>query len=139
MASLNSVHLIGRVGQDATMKYTPSGVAVGEFSLATDNSKKNKDGSWADVPPDWHNVKLFGDQAERLCPQMTKGTPVFVEGKVSYRSWEGQDGKKNYRTEIIANRAMVLVKNSQAGSNNPSTQARASQPAFDDDGELPFE
>ena len=136
MASLNSVHLIGRVGQDATMKYTTNGVAVGEFSLATDNSRKNKDGTWQDLPADWHNVKLFGEQAERQCPQITKGAPVFVEGKVSYRSWEGQDGKKNYRTEIIAQRVMVLVKNPNAGSNNPQTQAG---PSSYDDGELPFE
>ena len=137
MASLNSVHLIGRVGKDAEMKYTTNGVAVGEFSLATDNSRKNKDGSWEDLPSDWHLVKLFGEQAERQCPQITKGAPVFVEGKVSYRSWEGQDGKKNYRTEIIAHRVMVLVRNSQAGSSNPSTQAR--QPVFDDIDDLPFE
>lgn len=138
MPSLNKAMIMGHIGK-SEMRYTSSGVAKLEFSVATNNSYK-KDNKWVDAPASWHNCILWGEAAERQGPHLDKGVPVFVEGRIDYRTWEGQDGKKQYRTEIIADRVLVLVKG--GGEREPDSgpaRTQASQPTFDDDGELPFE
>jgi single-strand DNA-binding protein len=92
---MNKVILIGNVGRDAELAYTTTNTGVCKFSLATTETFKEK------KTTEWHNVVMFGTRAEKLAQYITKGCQLIVEGKVTYRSWDGKDGAKHYRTEII--------------------------------------
>lgn len=124
MASLNKLLLIGRLGKDGELKYLASGTPICEFSLATDHSYK-KGETW-EKETEWHNVKLFGDVAERLAEHLTKGKQVYIEGRLQTRSWDGNDGVKHYRTEVVASTVQLLDK-APAQDGKPS--ARSAAPA----------
>lgn len=98
--SLNRVFLIGRLGQDPKLTYLPSGQAVAEFSLATDESYKNREGQKVEQT-EWHRVKVFGRSAEFCGNYLSKGRLVYVEGSLKTRSWEDQQGQKRYVTEVV--------------------------------------
>ncbi len=102
--SLNRTELIGRLGQDPEMRYTPEGQAVSKFSLATD--RPAKPGTQSD--PDWHSVVCWQKLAEFAGQHLTKGRLVFVAGRLTYRSWEGKDGQKHRATEIVATELIPL-------------------------------
>jgi single-strand DNA-binding protein len=105
--TVNKVILIGRLGADPDMKYTPDGSPVANFSMATDEPEKQADGSWKERP-EWHRVVAFGKTAE-LCGQyLTKGKQCYVEGKIRTRSWEDGQGVKRYTTEIVAREVKFL-------------------------------
>lgn len=106
MGSVNKVILIGRLGKDPELTYTPSGMAVAKFSLATSERKKNQQGGWDEVT-DWHNVTLFGKTAEAAGQYLSKGGQVYIEGRISYSSYE-RDGVKKYFTDILGNRMQML-------------------------------
>lgn len=106
MASLNRVMLIGNAGKDCENRYTASGTAQGTFSLAVNNRAKGQNGEWEDVT-EWFNIVLWGDTAEKLGQFITKGKPLYVEGRLQTRSWD-KDGVKQYRTEVIANTIQLL-------------------------------
>lgn len=97
-SSLNKVMLIGNLGKDAETRHTPSGTAVTNFSLATTSRYKDQTGEWRDRT-EWHDIVLW--KAENVAPYLTKGKKVFIEGRLQTRSWEGQDGQKRYRTEVV--------------------------------------
>lgn len=97
-SSLNKVMLIGNLGKDAETRHTPSGTAVTNFSLATTSRYKDQMGEWRDRT-EWHDVVLW--RGENVAPYLRKGKKVFVEGRLQTRSWEGQDGQKRYRTEVV--------------------------------------
>ena len=91
--------LIGNLGKDAETRFTPSGVAVTNFSLATARSVKDgQTGEWRDET-DWHDIVLW--RGENVSQYLTKGTQVFIEGRLQTRSWEDQNGQKKYRTEVV--------------------------------------
>jgi single-strand DNA-binding protein len=91
--------LIGNLGKDAETRYTPSGVAVTNFSLATARSVKDgQTGEWRDET-DWHDIVLW--RGENVSQYLTKGTQVYIEGRLQTRSWEDQNGQKKYRTEVV--------------------------------------
>ena len=98
--SVNKVILIGRLGQDPKLNYLPSGQAVAELSVATDESYKNKDGQKVEQT-EWHRVKVFGKSAEFCGNYLAKGRLVYVEGTLKTRSWDDKDGQKRYVTEIV--------------------------------------
>ncbi|MAZ41099.1 single-stranded DNA-binding protein [bacterium] len=100
---LNKTFIIGNLTRDPELKALPSGTNVTSFSLATNRSYKDKDGNQQDQT-EYHNIVVFGRQAETVAQYLRKGSSALVEGRLQTRSWEGQDGKKNYRTEIIADR-----------------------------------
>lgn len=129
MAKLNRVELIGNLGRDGELRYLASGQPKIEFTIATDDSYKGKDGKWVDQSQ-WMNVVLWGDQAERMSQQLTKGTPVYVEGKLTTRSWDDDKGQKHYKTEIVARQVAVLVR--------PPKRDEAQTYSQDPD-DLPFE
>lgn len=105
--SVNKVILIGRLGQDPELKYTPSGTAVANFSLATSESWNDKSGQKQEKT-EWHRIVVWGKLAE-LCNQyLAKGRQAFVEGALQTRSWEGKDGNKRYTTEINARTVQFL-------------------------------
>lgn len=97
-SSLNKVMLIGNLGRDAETRHTPNGTAVVNFSLATTRRFKDQTGEWRDKT-EWHNVVLW--RGENVAPYLTRGKKVYVEGRLETRSWEGQDGQRRYRTEVI--------------------------------------
>lgn len=99
MSSVNKVILIGRLGQDPEVKYTPSGAAVANLSLATDESYKDKQGE-KQKKTEWHRLTVWGNSVEAYVqPYLHKGDLIYVEGKLQTRSWE-KDGVKKYTTEI---------------------------------------
>ncbi|MDB5254682.1 MAG: single-strand binding protein single-strand DNA-binding protein [Candidatus Nomurabacteria bacterium] len=97
---LNKVFLIGNLTRDPEIKALPSGSKVASISLATNRVWKDQAGARQEAT-EYHNTVAFGRQAENLAQYAKKGASLFVEGRIQTRSWDGQDGKKNYRTEII--------------------------------------
>lgn len=97
---LNKAFLIGNLTRDPELKALPSGIKVASLSMATNRVWKNKDGQRQEAV-DYHNIVAFGKQAETLGQYCHKGSSLYVEGRIQTRSWEGADGKKNYRTEIV--------------------------------------
>lgn len=108
---LNKVFLYGNLTRDPELKALPSGTQVASFSIATNRTYKDKDGKKVEQA-DFHNVVAFGRTAEVISQYLSKGRPIFVEGRIQTRSWEGKDGSKQYRTEII-------VDNFQFGASAP--------------------
>jgi len=100
---LNRAIVIGNLTRDPELRSLPSGVQVGSFSVATNRVWKDKNGAKQEAA-DYHNVVVFGRQAETAAQYLKKGSSVLVEGRMQTRSWDGADGKKNYRTEIVADR-----------------------------------
>ena len=112
MPSLNRVMIIGNLGQEPTMRFTPGGAAVTSSSVAC-NRKYTQDGQSREET-EWFSVVAWNKQAESCNQFLVKGSMVYVEGRLHTRSWDGQDGQKHYRTEIIANQVIFLDKK-QAG------------------------
>ena len=113
--SVNKVILLGRLGQDPELKYTPSGASVCNFSLATSESWNDKASGQKQERTEWHRVVVWGKLAE-LCNQyLAKGRQAFVEGRLQTRSWEDQNGQKRYTTEINAT-TVQFIGGAQASS-----------------------
>ncbi len=107
MASLNKVMLIGNLGTDPEMRFTANGNPVTSFRIATSRSFLDSDGERRQET-EWFSVVVWGKQAESCNQFITKGKQVYVEGRLRTRSWEGQDGQKRFRTEVVANRVIFL-------------------------------
>jgi single-strand DNA-binding protein len=119
---LNKAIIIGNLTRDPELKSLPSGIQVTTFSLATNRVWKNKDGAKQENT-DYHNIVVFGRQAETSAQYLKKGASALVEGRMQTRSWEGADGKKNYRTEIVADRVQFGPKAGGSGSASYSKSA----------------
>lgn len=115
MASVNKVILIGNLGKDPELKYLASGQAVAEFSIATTDRWKDKDGNTQERT-EWHNIILWGRMGETAKEYLSKGKSVYIEGRLQYRSWDDKDGNKRYRTEIIGDRMQFLGSRGDSGS-----------------------
>ena len=101
--TLNKVLLIGRLGQDPEIRHTKNGQAVASFSIATNESWRDKEGNQQERT-DWHNCVAFGPTADKYIePYVKKGTLVSIEGTLQTRSWDDKDGNKRYTTEVVAN------------------------------------
>ena len=105
--SVNKVILIGRLGKDPELKYTPSGAPVAKFSLATDESFKDKTGE-KQKRTEWHNIVAWNKLAEICGEYLTKGKLVYIEGSIRSRQWQDQSGNKRTSYEIIANQMQML-------------------------------
>ena len=116
MASVNKVILIGNLGKDPETKYTPSGVQVTKFSLATTDKQKKGD-NWEEKT-EWHNIVCFGKTAEIAHEFIKKGHSIYLEGKISTRTYEDQTGQKKYWTEILANHITMLTRRESSGEGN---------------------
>jgi single-strand DNA-binding protein len=139
--------IIGRLGQDPETRYMPSGDAVCNLSVATDESYKNKDGQKVEKT-EWHRVSMFGKLAEIAGQYLTKGAQVYIEGKLETRKWQAQDGGDRYTTEIKAF-SMQMLDSKGSGqpqqSAPPAQQQQSSQaggrmpePIDDFDDDIPF-
>lgn len=104
---LNKVIIIGNLGRDPEMRYTPSGKPVTSFSVATSRTWVTADGDRRDAT-EWFNVVAWGNLAEICTQHLRKGSKVYVEGHLQTRSWDDEQGQRHYRTEVVANEMIVL-------------------------------
>ena len=111
---VNKVILIGNLGRDPEISYTPNGKAVARFTMATTESRKNAEGEWIDET-EWHRVVIFGRTAEAAGQYLSKGSQVYIEGKIHYDSYE-KEGVKRYTTDIICFRMNLLGRREDSGS-----------------------
>ena len=145
--TLNKVLLVGRLGKDPEIRFSGEGNAIANFSIATNETWKNKEGNQQEKT-DWHNIVVFGASAEKyIQPYVKKGTLVSVEGKLQTRDWEDKDGNKRYTTEVVADLyGGVQILGSGGGENSFDTSSGMNQePAKKEnldqtveDDELPF-
>lgn len=129
MASLNKVMLIGNLGKDPELRYTPAGTAVASFSLATSEKFKNKDGEYEEKV-DWHNVVLWGRQAEVAGEYLTKGKTIYLEGKLQTRKWQDKDGRDRFTTEVVGERMQMIGGRTEGqgdGQSGSGNQQRSNQ------------
>ena len=125
---VNKVMLVGNLGRDPEMRALPSGQQVANFSLATSRRYKDRDGNRKDET-EWHNIVVFGKQAEIAGQYLTKGKMVFVEGRIQTRSWDDKEsGKKQYKTEIICENFQMLGSKGDGGGGG-QRDSSASAPA----------
>jgi len=109
IASLSKVILVGNLGSDPEMRYTPNGKAVTSFNIAT-NRRYSTSGGESKEETDWFRVSVWGKQAEQCNQFLSKGKQVYVEGRLHARSWEGQDGQMRTSLEVNAERVLFLGK-----------------------------
>jgi single-strand DNA-binding protein len=107
MGSVNKVILIGNLGADPELKYTPSNRPVCNLSLATNEVFKDKSGQRQERT-EWHRVTVWGESAENCSKYLAKGRSVYIEGRLQTRSWDDKEGKKRYSTEVVADRVVFL-------------------------------
>lgn len=151
---INKVMLIGNLGKDPEIKHFDNGGAVAKFSVATNENYKDKAGEWQ-TNTEWHDVIVWNRSAERAEKQLKKGMMVYVEGKLTHRKWQDDQGNNRYTTEVVANVFRMLERRDSQNSNGynnlpgaesappqnmvsnaPATNASTTSPAMDDD--LPF-
>jgi single-strand DNA-binding protein len=121
MASINKVILIGNLGRDPELKYTQAGQAVCNFSIATTEKWKGKDGQMQEKT-EWHRIVAWGKTGELCSQYLSKGRPVYIEGRLQTRDWEDKDGNKRQTTEINANSVQFLGsgRGNEGGSARPA-------------------
>jgi single-strand DNA-binding protein len=148
MSSLNKILLIGHLGRDPEVRYTPDGSPVATFSIATSENWTDKSGSRQEHT-EWHTVVAWNRLAELAKKYLTKGRQVYVEGRLRSRDWNDRDGNKRRTTEVIASQMVLLGSRSQGTDAGVQpmepvsrTVAESDQPAFDDggitDSDIPF-
>lgn len=115
MASVNKVILIGNLGKDPEMRYMPSGDALANFSVATTDTWKDKNGEKQEKT-EWHRVAMFGRQAEIAGEYLKKGSSVYLEGRLQTRKWQNKEGVDQYTTEVVADRMQMLGGRSGGGN-----------------------
>lgn len=113
---LNRVTLIGNLGRDPEVRRLESGTAVAKFSVATNESYKDKNDEWQ-TQTEWHDVVVWRNLAERAERDLKKGKLVYVEGKLTHRKWQDKEGNDRYTTEIVANTFRLLEKRENTGNN----------------------
>jgi single-strand DNA-binding protein len=108
MASVNKVILIGNLGRDPELRYTPGGQPVANFSIATNESWTKKDGSGREERTEWHRIVAWGRTADLCAQYLAKGRTVYIEGRLQTREWENKEGQKQRSTEIVANTVQFI-------------------------------
>jgi single-strand DNA-binding protein len=142
MGTVNRVILVGNLGRDAELRRTGTGTAVANFSLATTEVFKDREGQRKEET-EWHRVALMGKQAESVADYLVKGKQVYVEGRLRTREWQDKEGNKRTTTEIIANRLVLLgggPRRESVDRDEASHDAVAAEPAatMPGDDEVPF-
>ena len=138
MAGVNKVILIGNLGKDPEVRYLDSGVAVANFSLATTESYKNKEGERVSQT-EWHNIVLWRGLAEVAEKWLKKGSSVYIEGKIRSRKWEDKERNTRYTTEILAdNMTMLGKKEDSSAEKTETTPEQESIPQEEKGDDLPF-
>jgi len=130
MGSINKVILIGRLGKDPEMRFTPSGRAVTNFTLATDESYTDTSGERQERT-EWHRIISWGKLAEYIAKTYTKGKQVYIEGRLQTRTWDDKDGNKRYVTEVIASKTQKLFASTK-DDESQDDRASGGEPEGDD-------
>lgn len=131
MKSVNRATLLGNVGRDPEIKVTGGGTSVASFSIATSDRYKDKSGEWQDRT-EWHNVVAYARNADIIRDYVRKGSKLYVEGRIQTRSWDGKDGSKQYRTEIVVDQVVLL-----SGGEKQSSEERYERGGYDQRREPP--
>jgi single-strand DNA-binding protein len=132
---VNKVVLIGRLGKDPDVRYTPEGTMVTNFNLATDEQWRDKNGEKVQRT-EWHKIVTWGKLAEICGNYLVKGKLVFIEGRIQTRSWEDKEGNKRFTTEIIASNMQMLDSKGQNKTEDSSMDVASGGPG---DGNAPFD
>ena len=146
---VNKVILVGNLGKDPEVRYSPKGSAMANVTIATAESWKDKQSGEKQEKTEWHRVVFFNRLAEIVGEYLKKGSQVYIEGRLQTRKWQGQDGQDRYTTEIVANEMQMLGSRSGGGGdtswNQQSNNAQSQQssppsapPADDFDDDVPF-
>ena len=130
MAGVNKIILLGHIGKDPEVRHLESGKAVANFSLATSETYKNKQGEKV-TNTEWHNIVLWSPLAEIAERFLKKGGQVYIEGKLTTRSWDDKDGNKRYTTEVVGRELTLL------GGKSESSAPASEAPDLETD-DLPF-
>jgi single-strand DNA-binding protein len=133
---INKAILVGRLGKDPEIRYTPDGTMVTSFSVATDEVWKDKSGEKVQKT-EWHRIVTYRKLAEICGKYLVKGKLVFIEGKIQTRSWDDKEGKKHYSTEIIANNMQMLDSKGAGTARGDETPAYDAAPQFPDGETMP--
>ena len=134
---VNRVILVGNLGKDAERKTFDNGSEVVNFSLATSENYKDKSGEWQQKT-EWHNIAVWGNQVERAA-KLTKGTTLYLEGKISTRKWQDKNGNDRYTTDIIASYFRIINRSEKTNSSSVAGQNNYPDAATDTEKEdLPF-
>ena len=139
-ASVNKVILIGNLGADPELRYTPGGTAVADLRIATNRRYKTRDGDWQEET-EWHSVVVWSKQAENCKEYLAKGRTVYIEGRLQTRSWDDQkSGQKRYKTEIVADTVQFLGGKGGGGGDYGTPPPRSDNEAPTDmgDDDIPF-
>lgn len=128
--SVNKVIILGHLGQDPEVKYTPNGVSVANISIATNESWKDKNTGELQERTEWHRVVFFGRLAEIVGEYLRKGSQTYVEGRLQTRKWQDKEGRDRYSTEVVANEMQMLGNKAggsaaHSGQQYPSTNENA--------------
>jgi single-strand DNA-binding protein len=144
---LNKVILVGNLGKNPERHTLPSGSTYVSFPLATSESYKDREGEWKKETT-WHNIVIWRESGERAFQNLKKGTLVYLEGKITNRSWTDDGGQQNYITEIVVSTFRLLRQSGEDYDNNekkdakPPTDSKAKEENYDtlnkDEGDLPF-
>ena len=142
MASVNKVILLGNLGRDPEVRYTAGGNAVANLSLATTEKWKDKDGNKQEKT-EWHRVTLWGRQAELAGEYLSKGSSVYIEGRLETRKYTDKDGVEKYTTEVVADRMQFVSTGGEkreggGQQQKPQQQERSPQKGDDFDDDIPF-
>ncbi len=129
MASYNRVILMGNLTRDPELRYIPSGTAVTDIGLAVNDRRKNANGEWVDETT-FVDVTMWGRTAEIACEYLSKGSPLFIEGRLKLDTWE-KDGKKNYKLRVVCDR-MQMVGTKGGGGGGGSRGGSQSAPQHDE-------
>lgn len=143
MAGINKAILIGRLGADPEVRYTPSGVAVANFNIATSEEWKDKETGEKKERTEWHRIVVWSKLGELCGEYLSKGRQVYIEGRIQTRSWDDRDGNKRYTTEIIASDVQFLGgrdagPDSKAVSGASASDFASSPPQAPEDDDIPF-
>jgi single-strand DNA-binding protein len=145
MAGVNKVIIIGRLGQDPEVRYTPNGQAVANFTVATSENWTDKTSGNKQERTEWHRIVVWGRLAELCKDYLKKGRQVYIDGRLQTRNWDDRDGKKRYITEIVANTIQFLGSSSERSDSDTTTDTGVEYvPPFDtnvshvSDDEIPF-
>ena len=136
--SLNKCMIIGNLGRDPEMRYTPSGQAVTQFTVAVNRNYKDQQGERQEET-EWFRIVAWGQQAEFAAEYLRKGAKVYIEGRLQTRQWEGQDGQKRYTTELVANTIQNLERRPRddAGSQGDAGGSQEARPRPQPSGQRP--
>ena len=116
MAGVNKVILIGRLGRDPEVRYTPDGTAIANFSIATSEEWKDKGTGEKQERTEWHRIVAFRRLGEICGEYLSKGRQIYIEGRLQTREWQDKDGNKRYTTEIVASQMQMLGSRDMADS-----------------------